>query len=211
MDGNVFANSLQMLGQAMQNAGPGNAAAGTGLANTNAANPNPLKIQTTWNYDTGGIPTSAPPRQVQTGQDQIQVPTNQFAPPQTAGAQPVANPYSQQGGGGGGGGGGIQPKSLWGGQGGAGGNAGLASAAYSGGSAAPAGMTQIGGGGAAGGAGGMALTAGGDALAGISNALGKAGQAIGSVNTMPSIIQGGAIPGINQYVPTLIGARQQYF
>jgi hypothetical protein len=52
-----------------------------------------------------------------------------------------------------------------------------------------------------------------NAISGITSALSKgltnAASAIGSVKTMPTPVQSGPFPSINQYAPTLIGRRTQ--
>jgi len=75
--------------------------------------------------------------------------------------------------------------------------------------------------GGAGGAGGAGGRAGGpgtgaptqNAISGITGALSKgfsnAASAIAGVNTMPDVIQGGAIPSIQQQAMTLVGRRPQ--
>jgi hypothetical protein len=113
-------------------------------------------------------------------------------------------------GGGGGAGGGM------GGRGGMGGGGVSPSSGYSFGPSPGPGMvgevTDTGGAGAgAGGFGSGQPTS--NAISGITSALSKgltnAASAIGGVKTMPTPVQSGPFPTINQYAPTLIGRRTQ--
>jgi len=192
MPGNVFSNSLYSLGQWLLNNPQGTGQQAPSGA-TPAGTQTPQKINTTWTYGSppspAAIPTNVqppPPEQTTTAQAAA-VPNQptQFQQPNLPGAEAV--PYKNQ-----------APSSLGG---GGGGGESLAGLAGSGAAGAMQGKQAGGPGGVAGGVQG--------ALGGISKALEQAGTAIGNVNTMPQIIQGGQIPSLNQQAPTLIGRRPQ--
>jgi hypothetical protein len=216
--GNAFANSLQQLVQFLnqQNRGTGS---GMSLGATDqggglslGGNQQPSKVITQVHY-----PTATPQTQssTNTGQPAVSTPPAQpqvstFSPPQ-GGAQAIPQPggasVPQQGGGGGGGGGGAGR--------GMGGGADLRNTPYDPDPDIPAlqasGIDTSGMGGMAGGAGSGQPTS--NAISGITSALSKgltdAASAIGSVKTMPTPVQSGPFPSINQFAPTLIGRRTQ--
>jgi len=191
MDGNVFSNSLYTLGQYLLNNPQG---AGQQPAQPGGPQGLPQKIDTTWTYGSpsspAAVPTNVgppPPQQTTTGQAAaVPTTTEQFAQPNLPGAQkaPYQNMPQPSGGGGGTGGSGGMP------------GAGTTSGGFFGGGATnPQNMGAQ------------------SALSGITSSLSKglsnAASAIGGVNTMPDIVQGGAIPGINQQAPALVGRRPQ--
>jgi hypothetical protein len=211
--GNVFSNSLATLGQWLLNNPQGTGlpqglTGGTPGATTspNAPGGMPTRVPTSWQGGQPGAP-----------QDTVQVSTEQFAQPNLPGAQraPFQNQASSAGGGGGGGTSGSgQPYTPQGGDGamnlsGYSGGGGATVGDFMAGNAAGPGAQDLGTLGGAGGGQNPAQGAVSSAFSGISSALSKAGQSIAGVNTMPSIVQGGSIPSIQQQPAELQGRRPQ--
>jgi len=183
MDGNVFSNSLYQLGQYLLNNPQGS---GQQPAQGGGPQGLPQKINTTWTYGSpsspAAIPTNVappPPQQTTTGQAAA-VPTTTEQFAQPNLPGAQRIPYQN-----------MQVPQQGGGGGGGGGG--------------------MGGTGGQGGPGSGVPTQ--NAISGITGALSKgfsnAASAIAGVNTMPDVVQGGAIPGINQQAPALVGRRPQ--
>jgi hypothetical protein len=198
-DGNVFSNSLYQLGQYLLNNPQG-----AGQQPTQAGGPQglpgnmPQKIDTTWTYgaptNAAAIPTNVappPPQQTTTPQaGAVPTTTESFAQPNLPGAQAAPTPQGVQQPSQGGGGGGGRPGAPASGPGST-----TTGGFFGGGSQNPQNQQM------------------GSALSGITSALSSglsnAASAIGNVRTMPNIVQGGEVPGINQQAPTLVGRRPQ--
>jgi hypothetical protein len=190
MDTNAFTTSLQQLGQwlAQQNQGTGSGSPAFGASNAGGYNSQqPSKVVTQVHYDQTPPPTETS-RDLGTPAVATAPPAPQvssFAPPQgSASAIPqpggvTVGDYSSL------------PKQT-------------ASQAQS-----AMGVGGAGGAGGMGGAGSGVPTS--NAIAGVTSALSKgfsdAGQAIANVKTMPTPIDSGPFPGINQQTPILFGRR----